>query len=141
MRVFAALRDELGEEHVWLERPGWPARCVVVIKNPSNRTKVYCEAFQFDDNFIRSYNQAPRVNIDDRQSSIVMSYWYRAHLGDLETQKDYTLEVIKAMPVWGPLMACMGHPQAIVRVALRLAVWSVFLGIIGIVLGIIGIVK
>lgn len=141
MKVFAALRDELSEGHVWLETAGWPARCIVAITNGTNGKRVYCEALQFDDNFIRDYNQQPRISIDDRKSTIVMNYWYRARLGDLETHRDYPLVVAKAAPVWGSLKAGVDHPQVIVRLAIRLAVWSVFLGIAGVVLGIISILK
>jgi len=93
IKVYAALRDDVSEGHVWLEKPGLPARCVVTITNTQNGRTVYCESFQFEKNFLSEYNQSPRIKIDSPASSIVMSYWYRAHLGGLETHKVYPLDV------------------------------------------------
>jgi len=64
----------------------------------------------------------------------VMSSWYRAQLGTPETQKDYPLAVTAALPLWGQLRAATQHPQAVVRFAVWIGLWSVALGIIGIVL-------
>jgi len=131
----------MSEGHVWLEQPGLPPRCIVKITETVHRKSVHCEALQFDRNFLTDYNESPRhIKIDSPQSSIVMNYWYRARLGGLETQKDYPLSVKKAWPVWGALRSGVEHPQTVVRVAIRLSVWSVLLGLVGFVLGVLGIV-
>ncbi len=130
MKVYAALRDDVGEGHVWFQRPGLPERCVVKITNKGR--SVYCEALQIEKNFLEAYNQSPRVTIDNPASSIVMSYWYRAHLGGLETQKSYPLTVKVAKPLWGQLRACMQHPHLVVRVAVWLGILSVVLGVVGV---------
>ena len=132
MKVYAALVDDISDGHVWLEQDGLPARCIVRISNI--KKSVYCEALQFDKNFLTAYKDDPtgrRCAIDTPSSSIVMSYWYRARLGGLETQRDYTLQVVRATRGWGELRACMQHPHVVVRVAVWLALLSVGLGAIG----------
>ncbi len=136
MKVYAALKDDINEGHVWLGEPGLPPRCVVAITNTQNGRTVYCESFQFEKNFLTEYNQSPRINIDVPASSIVMGYWYRARLGGLETQEVYPLDVKAAKPVWGNLRACMQHPQVIVRVAVWLGLLSVGLGLLGVILAV-----
>lgn len=68
-----------------------------------------------------------------------MNGWYRAQLGELETQHEYALDITPVDDCWGKLRACMDHPQIIVRVAAWLGVIGVALGVIGVILGIIGI--
>jgi hypothetical protein len=69
-----------------------------------------------------------------------MSHWYRSKLGTpkepLKTQTEHPLN-IKAFDRWyefGTLRACWGHPQVIVRVAVKLAALSVLLGIVSLAL-------
>jgi hypothetical protein len=141
MKLYAAPRDDVSEGHVWLEQADLPPRCIVKITNTACAKSVYCEALQFDSNFLKDYNDSSRhIKIDSPQSSIVMSYWYRARLGGLETQKDYPLSIKKAWPVWGALRSGVGHPQTVVRFAIWLSVLSVFLGLVGLFLGVLGIV-
>lgn len=136
MKIFAALGDDLGAGFVWLSMPGVPARCVIKISNPASNRSVYCEALQIEKNFLTKYNQSPRFTISDPNSSIVMSSWYRARLGGLETQRDYPLDVQVADGWWGKLRACLHHPQIVVRVAAWLGIVGVVLGIVGLLLGV-----
>lgn len=124
---------------MWLHKPGLPPRCVVKIKNPENGRIVFCEALQFDDNFLQQYNQDSRHKIDSKESSIVMSGWYRARLGGLETQREYALEITDAHSCWGKMRTCMHHPQTVVRVAVWLGLLSLALGLVGMVLGIVSV--
>ena len=117
LKIYAALEADISNGTVWLKQNSLPARCIVKIANETNDRTVYCEALQFDENFLARYN-APTGNrrkIDDPDSSIVMGYWYRARLGDLNTSKTYSLLVKKAAPYWGDVWACLHHPQLIVR--------------------------
>ncbi len=139
MKVYAALTDDISEGHVWVERPGFPERCVVKIRNRGNGQTVFCEALQFETNFLNQYNQSPRATIENPAYSIVMSYWYRARLGGLETQKDYPLDVTAAPPLWGQIRASMQHPQLVIRVAVWLGIVSVALGVLGFALGVISV--
>ena len=133
LEIYAALEADISNGTVWLKQNSLPARCIVKIANETNDRTVYCEALQFDENFLARYN-APMGNrrtINDPDSSIVMGYWYRARLGDLNTSKTYSLLVKKATPFWGDVWACLHHPQLIVRMAMGLALPSVFLGLVG----------
>ena len=135
MKVYAALNDDVAEGFVWLAKPGLAPRCVVKITNPQSDRTVYCEALQFEKNFLTRYNQHPRIAITNESSSIVMGSWYRVRLGDLETQKDYPLEIVSANSWPAKLRMCVGHPQLVVRVAAWLGIISVALGGIGVLPG------
>ena len=139
MKIYASFDNDISEGFVWLKKAGLPARCVVRIRNPESRRSVFCEALQFEENFLSRYNQPPRFTIKDLESSIVMSGWYRARLGGLDTQKEYALGIASAHSWWGKMRACMDHPQIVVRVALCLGVLSVTLGVVGVLLGIISV--
>ena len=140
MKILAARRQDVNEGFVWLNRPGFPSRCIVRIKNPGNSKSVYCEALQIDDNFRNEYNDdTRRFQLDLTHDPIVISGWFRARLGDLERQKDYALEIAPCNGLWGKLRACMHHPQVVVRVGAWLGVISVGLGLVGIILGLLSI--
>ena len=139
MKIYAALEDDMGEGFVWLQKTDLPPRCIVKITN--NQRSVYCETLQFDANFLKRYNHGPRFNIGDTEHSIVMNGWYRARLGGLMTQGDYPLEIMAADSWRGKLLACMDHPQIVVRVAIWLGILSVALGVVGAVLGVISLIK
>jgi len=139
MKIYACLNDDISEGFVWLKRSGLASRSVVKITNPEVEQSVFCEALQLEDNFLREYNQSPRRKIESPDSSIVMSAWYRARLGNLETLRDYNLEIRAANGWWGKLRSCTQHPQIIIRVAVWLGVISVGLGVVGVVLGVVSI--
>jgi hypothetical protein len=139
VKLYASLDDHIGEGFVWLQRPSLPPRCVVKITNPESKRSVYCEALQLEENFLQRYNQSPRFTITNPASSIVMSGWYRARLGGLQTQREYALEVVEANSWCGKIRSCLHHPQIVVRVAVWLGIVSVALGALGVLLGVISI--
>ncbi len=139
MKIYASLDDDISEGFVWLRKPGLPNRGLVKIRNPGSGRTVVCEALQFEDNFLRKYNQAPRFTISDPASSIVMSRWYRTCLGGLDTQEEYPLEISSACSGWDGMQACIHHPQIVVRVAVWLGLLSVTLGVVGVLLGVISV--
>jgi len=139
MKIYASLDDHIGDGIVWLRKPGLPARCVVRITNPETKRSVFCEALQLEENFLKRYNQPSRHTIEDSASAIVMSGWYRIHLGGLQTQQEYVLEVTVADSWCGKIRACMQHPQIVVRVAVWLGLVSVALGVFGVILGVISV--
>lgn len=139
MKIYASLDDHIGEGFVWLQKSGLPARCVVKITSSVTKRAVFCEALQFEENFLKRYNQPPRYTIKDPGSSIVMSGWYRIRLGGLQTQGEYALEVTEADSWCGKIRACLNHPQIVVRVAVWLGLVSVALGALGVVLGVISV--
>ena len=141
MRIYASLSDDIGEGFVWLKKPGLPPRSVVKITNPATKRSIFCEALQFEENFLKRYNVPPRLTITNPESAIVMNAWYRALLGGLNTDEDQPLEIADANGWWGKLRAGLHHPQVIVRVAVSLGVLSVFLGVFGVVLGVVSLCR
>jgi len=139
LRVFPALRDDMSQGWVWLDKDGLAARSIVCITNRANGKTVYCEALKIDRNFLDEYNQPPRFSITDPKNSIVIGYWYRWKLGEIATQADHEFDVRPSNGCWGKFRACAQHPQIVVRIAIWLALCSVVLGLLGVALGIISL--
>ncbi|MEJ2436535.1 MAG: hypothetical protein P8Y43_07065 [Sulfurovaceae bacterium] len=131
-KILAATRDDMNEGWVWFSKHTFLPRSIVKIENNSNNFVIYCEALKIDANFLREYNQKPRIHIDENEQTIIMNDWYRQHLGNISTQKSYDLKVSEANGPYGKFRVCIGHPQVIVRLAAWLALISVGLGIISI---------
>lgn len=139
MKLFAALREDTQQGWVWLQDANLPARAIVKITNHSNGKVVYCEALQIENNFLRAYNQPPRISIDNPQTTLVISGWYRAALGGLSTQAEVPLNIKPSNCWWGKFKACTDHPQIIVRVAAWLGAIGLFLGVVGLLLGVLSL--
>lgn len=135
-KIFAALHDELNAGWVWIRSSNLSSRCIVKIRNPQNRKKVYCEALQVDDNFLKKYNDSSRFHIVDSSPALVINSWYRKRLGDFSTQSCQDLEITPANRLWGKIWACLHHPQVIVRIATYLGLLSILLGFFSIVLAV-----
>ncbi|WP_435627452.1 hypothetical protein [Candidatus Ferrigenium straubiae] len=139
MKLFAALREDTQQGWIWLQDANLPVRSIVKITNPANGKCIYCEALQIENNFLRGYNQSPRISITDPQAALVIGGWYRAALGNLSTQVDIPLNIKPSNGWWGKFKACIDHPQIIVRVAAWLGAIGLFLGIVGLVLGVLSL--
>lgn len=133
-KVLAATREDMNEGWVWLSPHSFAPRSIVKIRNKGNKKVVYCEALEIDDNFIKEYNQNPRVSINQSERTIVVNGWYRNHLGGINTKQNHDLEVSCANKLWGKFRASTGHPQVVVRLATWLAIISVGLGVLGVCL-------
>lgn len=143
LQVYAALSEDLNQGWVWVAPQQRLQRSVVKLRNAANGCSVYCEALTIDDNFLRHYNLpgAGRRQIENENTAIVLSQWYRFRLGDIKTKEEAEIEVI---PVAGPcagIRAALHHPQVPIRLATGLAIWSVFLGVAGLVLALISLCK
>lgn len=132
MKVYAALYNDVSEGTVWLDSPGIEARDIVKITNTANGKSVVAEALKIDANYRRLYNNSGRFHIGEPSDSLVMSNWFRAKLGGIETQRDYPLSVRKVKFFGGP-RATRLHPQVTVRVAFWLGCLGVIIALIGIV--------
>lgn len=130
-RIFAMLREDVHQGVVWLRAAGAPARGIVKITNEANGKSVHCEAMQIDDNFLDAYNQGRRFHIGD-DPSLVIGYWHREKLGSIATRSNASLTMRPANGLWGKLMACLDHPQTVVRVA-------TWLGFLGLALGVVSL--
>lgn len=135
MKLFAALSDDAHQGWVWLQDASLPARCVVKITNQANGRSIYCEALQFENNFLTEYNKPPRFTIEYPASSLVIGAWFRAGLGNLRTQSEVSLSIKRCSSPWGQFRACTHHPQIVVRLATWLGGIGLVLGLIGVVLG------
>jgi len=140
LKIHAALHADVNQGWVWLGRSNLPYRSVVRLFSTAANKSVYCEALTIDDNFLRNYNREPRIPITDPQSTLVAAEWYRKRLGDLKTGTESDIEVTPANCMYGRIRACLDHPQIVVRIAVKLAIWSVVLGIAGFIFGIAGII-
>jgi hypothetical protein len=136
--IRAAVSDETNEGWVWMS--GQPSRTVVKITDPKTRRTVFCEVREFDNNFINTYNHAPRISIDTPRQTIVMSEWYRGALGFLEkTGPDNKTDCRElnvqrtGIQAWGTLRAASHHPNLIARLSTRLGILGAWLGIVGFV--------
>lgn len=134
-RIFAVLHTDISEGFVWLKDPTLRARSIVKISNKAKGKSVRCEALQLEPNFLRVYNEKPRISITDQDSALVINAWYRAKLGGLSTRAEFDLEVMPSNSPWGKLRAAMQHPQGALRVAACLGLLSVGLGLLGVVIG------
>lgn len=135
-QIFAALRDDAHQGWVWLQDASLPARCVVKITNQANGRSIYCEALQFEQNFLTAYNKPPRFTIKDTGSSLVIGAWFRAGLGDLKTESEVSLSIKRCSSSWGQFKACTHHPQIVVRLAIWLGGIGLVLGLFGLALGV-----
>ncbi len=133
-KVLAAMRIDMNEGWVWMSNHNFSPRSIVKIRNKSNKSVIYCEALEIDDNFIKEYNQLPRLDIKKDENTIVINGWYRSQLGGIETKKNHSLEISFANGLWGKFCASIGHPQLIVRLATWLGIISIVLGTISIVM-------
>ena len=139
MKLFAAREEDAHQGWVWLQQSTLPARSVINVKNPSSGRSVYCEALQIDANFLSQYNQAPRFTIAQPSEALVIGAWYRAGLGNVQSQSEVPLEISACNSWWGQFKASTGHPQVVVRLAAWLGGIGLALGVIGLKLGIISI--
>ena len=133
-KVLAATRVDMNEGWVWLTNKEFPPRSVIKVTNKTNNKSIYCEALEIDENFIKEYNQPPRIDIDANEDTIVINGWYRSRLGKIVTKQKHDLHVEKSNSLKGKLMATIGHPQVVVRLATWLAVISVGLGLVSMIL-------
>lgn len=131
LKTFACLHDDINEGFVWLEDKTLPPRSIVKIRNSATGKSVRCEALQIEQNFLRLYNQKPRLTIKEPGASLVISGWYRSKLGGLQTQCEYDLEITKSNTPWGKLRASTQHPQGALRVAVWLGILSILIGVAG----------
>lgn len=138
--VFTALATDIQSGAVWLPSQYVHDGRLVAITNQSQDKKIYCEAIPIGEAFRHRYNEIASVPIDNSDTCIVLSHWYRARLG-CKQNSEVELDIRPSNGLWGSFQASIGHPQIVVRLATRLAVWSVFLGLLGVALGVLGIVK
>jgi hypothetical protein len=134
--IYASLHEEIDAGRVWLLHPTLTSRCVVSLHNKSKGKKVFCEALQIEENFTRQYNrEQTRHQLKHEGNPLVISAWYRKHLGAIPVQSEQEIEIEPADNHYGKLRACLQHPQIVVRIGTCLGLISVALGVLGLLLG------
>jgi hypothetical protein len=146
--IYASRDEDAKEGSVWLYRPNYPSRTIMVMKRVDEggrQWKTFCEARHIDRNFIRRYNdnEGQRTEILTRPTNVlVISEWYRNALGGFATshqpghEKLYAIAVRRArLPGWRALRAAAHHPDFGIRLGTRLGVLGGWLGLLGILLG------
>src|ERR1039457_6779326 len=122
-KIYAAPTEDVNQGWVRLGNCGLPHRSVVRLSAHAISKHVYCEVLTLEDNFIANYNERERtvkIKIEELQSTLVVSEWYRKKLGDLKTKTESDIDVTPANCLWGQIRACLDHPQVVVRIATRL---------------------
>jgi hypothetical protein len=140
LTIYAAQEADVNQGWVRLGGHDFPHRSIVRLSVRESGKVVHCEVLSIDQNFLRTYNQPPRIQITEPQSALVTAEWYRRRLG-VGTRTEAEIDVTAANCIWGRIRACLDHPQVVVRLAVILALWSVALGLIGAALGIISLCK
>lgn len=143
LKVFAALHEDSNAGWIWIpEAKGISSRDHIIVVVTGSQKKVTCVCRTLDKNFQSHYNNQPFTKkLQDLSRSIVLPAYYRDLLGKLETDEDYEFEIRKVWRLNYPkrIFALVQHPDNAIRIATWLALWSLVLGIGGIVIGIISI--
>jgi len=129
--LFAALHEESRAGWVWVSPGDSPEATFIRIRRHGARGTVVCERRTADDNFRRFYNQRPYTNkLPDAGPFLVISDSYRTALG-ISKAREAELELSEAGFWSRHLTAYNHHPDAAIRLGVRLGLLSVVLGLFG----------
>jgi len=139
--LFAALHDEARAGWVWISQGDSPEATFIRIRRPGAKGAVVCERRTADQNFRRYYNQRSYTyKLPDSGPFLVISDSYRTALG-VSKVREVELEVSEAGFWARHLTAYNHHPDAAIRLGVRLGLLSVVLGLLGALPFIAGAVK
>ena len=143
-KVYAALSEDINAPYIWASNLQIQQRPIVKITNHDTSLSIVCQMLRVDQSFRNKYNRSPNtLNLHATDPIIVMNGWSRSCLGTT-TGADADLE-IRPIYRWfnllGQLKASYSHPYHNVRLAVILALGSVFLGFVGLALGIISLYR
>jgi hypothetical protein len=129
--LFAALHEESRAGWVWVSPGDSPEATFIRIRRHGAKRVVACEHRTADDNFRRYYNQRPYTNkLPDSGPFLVISDSYRTALG-ISKVREAELELSEAGFLSRHLTAYNHHPDAAIRLGVRLGLLSVALGLLG----------
>jgi hypothetical protein len=133
-KIYAALAEEENEGWVWFKTPKLNTRTLVKLHSSKTRRTVFCQSRKIDDNFLKRYNECPRIRIQNgKEEPLVIGEWYRDALGGFDTQTEVDVEISPLkIPLWRELRAACHHPDIVARIGTRLGILGAWLGIIGI---------
>jgi hypothetical protein len=140
-QVYAALHEEATEGWVWFAEPPLESHRLVLLINEDTGRRVYCECRRLDSNFINLYNARSHtrtINPTMFHDVLVISDWYRTALGIPGTSVPANLTIVQRRnPFWQALRVGSQHPDPTVRLANRLGILGVWLGISGFVIPVV----
>jgi hypothetical protein len=140
-RVHTALHEETNNGWIWASYPQLQARSVVQITNLATKRSVHCEYREIDKFFLKRFNQskpdaANQMTMEENPMAI--SLWYRNALGIQGIGMDVDLELnAERFKLLGIVRSGSQHPDMISRLATRLGVLGVWLGITSIVVSLL----
>ena len=127
-------RSSVNDVHtgvVWLFRQTREHRPVIKITNHATNEQIYCEKLDLDDTYLYKMKRKGKRDTE----LIFMNEWYREKLGIKSVDEWVELEITEPIiKSWGKFMACVHHPQIVVRM-------SLWISVIGLVLGILGFIR
>jgi len=137
--IHQALHAEANEPWIWIGDRRYRSRSLVKIVNAGgsscSRRTVYCAVRQIDHNYNNKRCALFGKDSNDWKKQIAMSAWYRDALAIDPDDTEAELSFCEGIPVWRELRASCCHPDFVARLATRLGVAGVWLGIIGALLG------
>lgn len=140
-RVHTALHEETNNGWIWAWYPQLHARSVVRITNLVTKRSVHCEYREIDKFFLKRFNQSKpdaANQMTTEENPIVISLWYRNALGIQGIGVDADLELdTEGFKLLGIIRSGSQHPDMISRLATRLGVLGVWLGITSIVVSLL----
>jgi len=139
LKIYPALFEDISSGWVLIEERKSIQRAVIRIRSKETKKSIYCEALTLDENFRKKYREKTGNLIDSPEKALVINEWYRQRLGNLETQREYDLEIKHKVTIFGRLKAIMGHPQEAIRIAFWLAFISIVIGILSLAIGLLSI--
>ena len=137
--IYAALNEDVHQGWMWLQHASLPLRAIVKVTAIDTGRSVHCECLQIDENFLKRYNQEPRIPIHSPSDALVVGEWYRAALGIVGTRSSAEISLRVCKTPLGQIVACIQHPQVVVRVAAWLGAIGLLLGLAGLGLGILSL--
>ena len=140
-RVHTALHEETNNGWIWASYPQLQARSIVQITNRATKRSVHCEYREIDKFFLKRFNQSKpdaANSMTMEESPIAISLWYRNALGIKGIGMDADLELnAEKFKLLGVIRSGSQHPDMISRLATRLGVLGVWLGITSIVVSLL----
>lgn len=141
--IHTAIHEESNNGWVWARIPGLRSRAIVRITNLENNRSVHCEYRKIDDLFLDHYNRFKPDRSRQMvlaEKPIMINLWYRSALGieriDVDADLYFRPETFKVL---GMIRAGSQHPDVITRLATRLGMLGVWLGMVSIVISLISL--
>ncbi len=151
-KIYPCLNSDIEQSNIWVSGV-MSSRALLLIQNPQNGKKIFCEGLNIDTDYIRRYDNR-FANYKDKPKKyheivepgnvvVTMSAWYRDILGiektKIGTEADVELKIslVSNLNFVNRLRVCFQHPQVAIRMATWIGIVSAVLGIVSVLCGII----